>query len=138
METLIERTVVPRVDPAGNHPDHGGVGVDAVVVKGLTKRYGNRAAVDNLSFTVPAGSVAGLIGPNGAGKTTLMAMLLGLVRPSAGSGTVLGRSVDRPPTTSAVSAPRSKARPSTRPCRVSTTCVRSPCSAATTRPRSLR
>ena len=54
---------------------------DAVVVDGLTKRYGDRAAVDHLSFSVPAGAVAGLIGPNGAGKTTIMAMLLGLVQP---------------------------------------------------------
>jgi len=69
---------------------------DAVVIDGLSKRYGQRAAVDNLSFTVPAGSVAGLIGPNGAGKTTLMAILLGLVHPSAGTGTVLGQRLDQP------------------------------------------
>ncbi len=65
-------------------------GADAVVVEGLTKRYGGRAAVDNLSFAIPIGTVAGLIGPNGAGKTTLMAMLLGLVHPTSGTGTVLG------------------------------------------------
>jgi ABC-2 type transport system ATP-binding protein len=65
-------------------------GADAVVVEGLTKRYGGRAAVDNLSFAIPTGTVAGLIGPNGAGKTTLMAMLLGLVHPTSGTGTVLG------------------------------------------------
>lgn len=69
---------------------------DAVTVHGLTKRYRGRLAVDNLSFTVPTGSVAGLIGPNGAGKTTLMAMLLGLVRPSEGSGDVLGQPLHRP------------------------------------------
>lgn len=69
---------------------------DAVVVDGLTKRYGDQLAVDGLSFTVPNGSIAGLIGPNGAGKTTLMAMLLGLVRPTRGSGTVLGQPVERP------------------------------------------
>jgi ABC-2 type transport system ATP-binding protein len=72
-----------------------GVGVEvlvdhAVVVDGLTKRYGSRVAVDHLSFAIPTGTVAGLIGPNGAGKTTLMAMLLGLVHPTSGSGTVLG------------------------------------------------
>jgi ABC-2 type transport system ATP-binding protein len=62
----------------------------------LTKRYGSRLAVDSLDLEVPAGVVAGFIGPNGAGKTTTMAMLLGLVAPSAGSGTVLGASLDEP------------------------------------------
>ncbi len=69
---------------------------DAVVVEGLTKRYGGRAAVDNLSFAIPTGTVAGLIGPNGAGKTTLMAMLLGLVHPTSGTGTVLGEPLGKP------------------------------------------
>jgi len=96
LDTRLEPNVTPAVDSVGTHPNRGGVSVDAVVVSGLTKRYSKRAAVDNLSFTVPAGSVAGLIGPNGAGKTTLMAMLLGLVRPTEGEGTVLGQSVDRP------------------------------------------
>ena len=64
--------------------------------KSLTKRYGSRVAVDGLDLEVPAGVVAGFIGPNGAGKTTTMAMLLGLVAPSAGSGTVLGKSLDKP------------------------------------------
>ena len=52
-----------------------------VVVDGLTKRFGSRTAVDEVSFAMPTGTVAGLIGPNGAGKTTIMAMLLGLVQP---------------------------------------------------------
>jgi ABC-2 type transport system ATP-binding protein len=68
----------------------------ALVTQGLTKRYGGRVAVDNLSLEVPAGVVAGFIGPNGAGKTTTMAMLLGLVTPTAGSATVLGSSLDNP------------------------------------------
>ena len=63
---------------------------DAVVVDGLTKRFGSRTAVDHVSFTVPAGTVAGLIGPNGAGKTTIMAMLLGLVQPSEGNAEIFG------------------------------------------------
>jgi ABC-2 type transport system ATP-binding protein len=69
---------------------------NAVSVIGLTKRYGDRTVVDDLSLELPRGVVAGFIGPNGAGKTTTMAMLLGLVRPSAGSGTVLGRPIERP------------------------------------------
>jgi ABC-2 type transport system ATP-binding protein len=65
-------------------------------VNRLTKRYGARTAVDNLDIELPAGVVAGFVGPNGAGKTTTMAMLLGLVRPTTGTGTVLGHSIDRP------------------------------------------
>src|SRR6476659_5305493 len=68
----------------------------AVSVHGLTKRYGRRTVVDGLDLELPSGVVAGFIGPNGAGKTTTMAMLLGLVRPSAGDGTVLGDALDEP------------------------------------------
>ncbi len=68
----------------------------ALSVTGLTKRYGARTAVDNLDIELPSGVVAGFVGPNGAGKTTTMAMLLGLVRPTAGTGTVLGESIDEP------------------------------------------
>ena len=65
-------------------------------VEGLTKHYGRRPAVDGLTVELPRGVVAGFIGPNGAGKTTTMAMLLGLVRPTSGGGTVLGEPLDRP------------------------------------------
>lgn len=68
----------------------------AVSIDGLTKRYGGRVAVDALSVDIPEGVTAGFVGPNGAGKTTTMAMLLGLVRPSAGTGRVLGEPLDRP------------------------------------------
>ncbi|MCU1358355.1 MAG: transporter related protein [Acidimicrobiales bacterium] len=68
----------------------------ALSVTGLTKRYGGRTAVDQLDIELPSGVVAGFVGPNGAGKTTTMAMLLGLVRPTAGTGTVLGSSIDAP------------------------------------------
>jgi ABC-2 type transport system ATP-binding protein len=68
----------------------------AIATENLTKRYGSRAAVDGLTVEVPRGVVAGFIGPNGAGKTTTMAMLLGLVRPTSGTGTVLGEPLGRP------------------------------------------
>src|SRR5436853_5471285 len=68
----------------------------ALSASGLTKRYGERTVVDHLDLGVPTGVVAGFIGPNGAGKTTTMAMLLGLVRPTSGGGTVLGEPLDRP------------------------------------------
>ena len=68
----------------------------AIELEGLTKRFGARAAVDNLTAGIPAGKVTGFIGPNGAGKTTTMGMLLGLVGPTSGGGRVLGQPLDRP------------------------------------------
>jgi ABC-2 type transport system ATP-binding protein len=68
----------------------------AVSTTGLTKRFGDRVVVDHLDLAVPTGAVWGFVGPNGAGKTTTIRMLLGLVRPSAGTGTVLGGSLDEP------------------------------------------
>jgi ABC-2 type transport system ATP-binding protein len=70
--------------------------VAAISVAGLTKRYGAHTAVEPLDLELPAGVVAGFVGPNGAGKTTTMAMLLGLVRPSGGTGTVLGAPITDP------------------------------------------
>jgi len=62
----------------------------AILVAGLSKRYGEVQAVDRLSFTVAAGSSTALLGANGAGKTTTIAMLLGLLAPSAGRVELLG------------------------------------------------
>ena len=62
----------------------------------LTKRYGDKTAVDGLSFTVRPGVVTGFLGPNGAGKSTTMRMILGLDAPSAGQVTVDGRPLPRP------------------------------------------
>ena len=59
--------------------------------EGLTKRYGDKTAVDDISFTVRPGIVTGFLGPNGAGKSTTMRMIVGLDRPSAGSVTVNGK-----------------------------------------------
>jgi ABC-2 type transport system ATP-binding protein len=64
-----------------------------IVVEGLTKRYGNVTAVDDLSFAVRAGSVTGFLGPNGAGKTTALKMIVGLARPNAGRALVNGSPV---------------------------------------------
>ncbi|WP_436492943.1 ABC transporter ATP-binding protein [Actinokineospora sp. HUAS TT18] len=58
---------------------------------GLTKRYGKTLAVDNLSFSVPAGRVTGFLGPNGAGKSTTMRMILGLDAPTGGSALIDGK-----------------------------------------------
>ena len=65
-------------------------GMDAVVVEHLTKSYGPTLAVDDVSFTIPTGATIGLLGGNGAGKTTTIAMLLGLLLPTAGRIQVLG------------------------------------------------
>jgi ABC-2 type transport system ATP-binding protein len=61
-----------------------------ISVQGLTKRFGDSAAVDGISFTVAEGSVTGLLGGNGAGKTTTIAMLLGMLIPTSGSISILG------------------------------------------------
>jgi ABC-2 type transport system ATP-binding protein len=66
--------------------------VDAMIeAQALTKRYGDKLAVDDLSFTVRGGQVTGFLGPNGAGKSTTMRMIVGLDRPTGGGVTVAGR-----------------------------------------------
>jgi ABC-2 type transport system ATP-binding protein len=61
-----------------------------IVVEGLSKRFGDFVAVDDVSFKVDAGQVFGWLGPNGAGKTTTIRMLLGLIKPSSGRASILG------------------------------------------------
>jgi len=62
-----------------------------IEARGLSKRYGDTLAVDNLSFTVKPGRITGFLGPNGAGKTTTMRLILGLDRPTSGTVTVNGK-----------------------------------------------
>ncbi len=62
-----------------------------IEARGLTKRYGDTLAVDNLSFSVSPGKITGFLGPNGAGKTTTMRMILGLDQPTKGTVTVNGK-----------------------------------------------
>ena len=63
----------------------------------MTKRYGEKVAVDDLSFTVRPGIVTGFLGPNGAGKTTTLRLLLGLARPTRGTALLFGRHYDEIP-----------------------------------------
>ena len=70
---------------------------DAVICRGLTKRFGATMAVDTLNLSVPTGSVFGFLGPNGAGKSTTIRMLVTLARPSSGDAEVAGSSVTRDP-----------------------------------------
>jgi len=71
-------------------------GTPAIETHGLSKHFGQRKAVDGLTISIPAGTIAGFVGPNGAGKTTTIRLLLCLVRPSAGSATILGHPLTDP------------------------------------------
>ena len=66
-----------------------------IEARGLTKRYGDTLAVDDLSFRVEPGKITGFLGPNGAGKTTTMRLILGLDHPTSGSVTVNGQPFER-------------------------------------------
>jgi ABC-2 type transport system ATP-binding protein len=63
-----------------------------IEIENVTKRYGEKVAVDDLTFSVKPGLVTGFLGPNGAGKSTTMRVILGLDRPSAGTATINGKS----------------------------------------------
>lgn len=65
----------------------------AISVMGLTKKFGNFTAVDNITFDVDRGEIFGFLGANGAGKTTAMRMLCGLSKPTSGSGAVAGYNI---------------------------------------------
>ncbi len=86
---------VAERDTAGRHPSGAASRkhADAAIhLRRLTKRFGTKTAVDDVTLTIDVGSVYGLIGPNGAGKTTTFSMMSGYLRPSEGSVDVLGRS----------------------------------------------
>ena len=68
----------------------------AISVTDLTKVYGERAALSHATFNVPLGTVCGFVGPNGSGKTTTIRMLLGLISPTGGTGTVLSHAISEP------------------------------------------
>lgn len=66
---------------------------EAIEIRGLTKAYGEKRALDNVDLAVPEGSVFGFLGPNGAGKTTTLRILTGLAKPTSGEARVFGRDV---------------------------------------------
>lgn len=82
----------PVTPPAGSSPPPTADASMAatVVVRGLTKRFGEQLAVDDVSFDLPPGRVVGFLGPNGAGKSTTMRMMIGLTAPTAGTATFDG------------------------------------------------
>jgi len=71
-------------------------GMPMVVIAQLVKQFGKLRAVDNLSMTINAGETYGLIGPNGSGKTTLIRMLVGLMKPTSGTISIMGEHVPSP------------------------------------------
>lgn len=81
----------PRTGP----PTVVGERPHAITISGLTKRFGARLVIDNMSFSVRAGEIFGLLGPNGSGKSTLIRMLCGLLPPTSGTGTVTGYDIVR-------------------------------------------
>jgi ABC-2 type transport system ATP-binding protein len=85
-------TVTQVTRPTGQPPSSS----LAVSTDGLTKRFGDRTVVDGVGLAIPRGSVCGFVGPNGAGKTTTIRMLLGLIRPTSGGGSILGGSLTDP------------------------------------------
>ena len=68
-----------------------------IQINGLTKKYGEKAAVNQLNLSVARGEVFGLLGPNGAGKTTTTLMLLGLTEPNGGTAFIDGKDCTRNP-----------------------------------------
>jgi ABC-2 type transport system ATP-binding protein len=82
---------------AGARTDRVAGAAGVLTIAGVTKSYGDRRALDDVTLAVPAGTVIGLLGPNGAGKTTLISIVAGLRRPDRGSVAVGGVNVGRDP-----------------------------------------
>src|SRR5690348_14633561 len=83
---MIARNQIGRVARA----DYSGDRDDVVELNNISRRFGSKLALDNVSFQIPAGSVVGLVGENGAGKTTLIKHILGLLKAQSGRVRVFG------------------------------------------------
>lgn len=90
--------LLPEADRDGHHqvviPPRSGDGPIAIEARGLTRRFGDFTAVDNVSFRIPQGEIFGFLGSNGCGKTTTMKMLTGLLEATEGSARLFGQPVD--------------------------------------------
>lgn len=83
--------VAPHAAVLDSAPESPEAADNAVEIRGVSRRFGNKLAMDNISLSVPAGAVLGLVGENGAGKTTLIRHMLGLLKAQTGSVRVFGR-----------------------------------------------
>jgi ABC-2 type transport system ATP-binding protein len=95
--TLRESSVIGQLLASGAFvpPAHNRNVAEVLTVEGLTKRYGERLAVDDISFRVRQNEIVGLLGPNGAGKTTTISMILGVLQPTSGRITITGIDLSR-------------------------------------------
>jgi ABC-2 type transport system ATP-binding protein len=91
-----DRIPASQARPSAGPAPGSASGAFAIETQGLRKQFGKRTAVDGLTIGVPVGTIAGFVGPNGAGKTTTIRLLLGLIRPDAGSATLLGHPLTNP------------------------------------------
>src|SRR6202035_1394784 len=92
---IVQVILDARLKRATKQPEQEGVALmaNAIVVRGANKRYGDFAALDNVDFEVPTGSLTALLGPSGSGKSTLLRAIAGLDRPDTGNITINGRDV---------------------------------------------
>jgi heme exporter protein A len=81
--------------PSGRRTAEAGAGSPAIEVSGLRREFGDRVALDGISFSLAAGASLAVLGPNGSGKSTLLRVLAGLLRPSGGEVSVLGCTLPR-------------------------------------------
>ncbi|MDD2451102.1 MAG: ribosome-associated ATPase/putative transporter RbbA [Sulfurovum sp.] len=82
------------VPPRSSNPPENGNGEEAIIAEGLTMRFGDFTAVDEVSFGIERGEIFGFLGSNGCGKTTTMKMLTGLLNPSEGKAWIFGQPID--------------------------------------------
>ncbi|MGB3328722.1 MAG: ABC transporter ATP-binding protein [Thermomicrobiales bacterium] len=97
--TMTQETAGRLVAPS-HQPSLAEVGqppLPAMALRGLSKRFGDKVAVNEVTLTVPVGSFYGLVGPNGAGKTTTISMAVGLLRPDTGTSRIFGVDVWKDP-----------------------------------------
>src|SRR3954470_22427700 len=72
-------------------------GSPAIHAQGLVKKYGEHLAVAGINFDVRQGEIVGFLGPNGAGKTTTLKMITGLIKPTAGTASIMGHDIQQDP-----------------------------------------